>query len=84
MSVVLFFSLKTVANLGRSRKTDPGEILPKDFGKEHFLAEEMVTNGDFCPWLAVKSCEMEREKSSSMFLVTAKNPLVSKHSSKGI
>lgn len=62
MSVVLFFSLKTVANLGRSRKTDLGEILPKDFGKEHFLAEEMVTNGDFCPWLAVKSCEMEREK----------------------
>lgn len=84
LSVILFFSLKTVANLGRSRKTDLREILPKDVGKEHFLAEEMVTNGDFCPWLAVKSCETEREKSSSMFLVTAKNPLISKHSSKGI
>lgn len=62
--------MKTVANLGRSRKTDLWQILPKDFGKEYFLAEEMVTNGDFCPWLALKSCETEREKSSSMFLVT--------------
>lgn len=70
--------MKTVANLGRSRKTDLREILPKDFGKEHFLAEEMVTNGDFSPWLAVKNCETEREKSSSMFLVTAENPLISK------
>ena len=42
--VCFFFSLKIVANLGRSRKTNLWEILPKDFGKQHFLAREMVTS----------------------------------------
>lgn len=39
-----FFSLKTVAKLGRRRKTNLRELLPKVFGKQCFSAEEMMTS----------------------------------------
>lgn len=75
-----FFLLKTVAKLGRSRKTNLGEILPKDFGKQHFSAEAVVTSARGWSSRAVKRRE---RKNSSMFLVTAENQLLSYHSSKG-
>lgn len=75
-----FFLLKTVAKLGRSRKTNLGKILPKDFGKQHFSAEAVVTSARGWSSRAVKRRE---RRNSSMFLVTAENQLLSYHSSKG-
>lgn len=62
LSGCFFFPLKTVAKLGRSRKTNLWKTLPKDFGKQHFSAKAVVTSA--CGWSsrAVKRREGKKPK----------------------
>ena len=78
VSFFFLLSLKTVSKLGRSRKTNLWKILPKDFGKQHFSAEGMVTSASGWSTRAVK----RREKNTRLFLVTAENLLIWEHPSK--